>query len=223
MNGLAFGKRHQGKTTLALHLARQLDVTLCAFDINRQFHFSPDSAVSTEDDVRALLLAGEREIIFRPGLDVKADFEALSRALCDWQDLVILVDESSRLQGANWLHPWLDELIRRSDSERVHLIQTLHRPSDAANICRALASDWYIFHTTQPASLGCIADQCGREVAELAVSLGPREFVHWNDDRETFEQVTDPESWFESLSRPEAFALPQANGNGGDHARQVLQ
>jgi hypothetical protein len=59
VNGLVFGKRRRGKTTLTLHLARLLGLTNCVFDVNRQFRYAPEATVSTEDDLRALLLGGE--------------------------------------------------------------------------------------------------------------------------------------------------------------------
>ena len=213
MNGLFFGKRKRGKSTLSYHVALGLGLTVSIFDTNRQFKQSPESVVSDGGDLEALLHGGSELVIFRPGLDVRADFERFASTLWNWRDLVILLDENSRLQGGNWLNPWLDDFIRRSDSETVHLLQTLHRPSDAANICRALASDWFIFQTTQPASLAAIADQCGGEVAEKVTSLGVHEYVHYNDDSETWELVTDAASWFESLEAP-AFPIGRESFEG---------
>jgi hypothetical protein len=200
-NQLIMGKRLRGKTTLALYLARKLGLTICVFDINRQFDF-PAALVADRNDLEARLYEGADFIVFRPGLDIDAGFEEFAQGISSWRDLTILVDESSRLQGGNSLHPWLDEIIRRGRD--IHLLQTIHRPSDAANICRVLASDWYIFKTRQAASLACVADQCGGEVAEIVASLGEREYVHWNDDAETFEKVTDAAGWFELLAASEA-------------------
>lgn len=199
-NGLVMGKRGRGKTTLALHLARSLGLTVCVFDINRQFDF-PAALVADRNDLESRLYEGADFIVFRPGLDIDAGFEEFAQGISNWRDLTILVDESSRLQASNSLHPWLDEFIRRGRD--IHLLQTFHRPSDAANICRALASDWYIFQTRQPASLACVADQCGAEVAEIVSSLGAREYVHWDDDAETCERVNDAGTWFQSLSDSE--------------------
>ena len=197
MNGLLMGKRGRGKTTLALHLARSLGLTVCVFDINRQFDF-PAEIVTDRNDLESRLYDGAAFIVFRPGLDIDAGFEEFARGVSNWRDLTVLIDESSRLQASNSLHPWLDEFIRRGRD--IHLLQTFHRPSDAANICRALASDWFIFQTRQPASLACVADQCGGEVAEIVSALGEREYVHWNDDAEKWERVSDARGWFELLA-----------------------
>jgi hypothetical protein len=213
VNGLVFGKRRRGKTTLTLHLARLLGLTICVFDVNRQFRYAPEATVSTEDDLRALLLGGEPEIIFRPGLDVKAEFEIFAGVVNQFEAITTIVDEASRLQRASWIEPALDVFIRHYKFETNNLIQALHRPQDAATISREVATDWYFFRTKQPRSLEAIAEQTDQEVAEAVAALQEREYVHWSDDDETWEKVTAAGSWFERLEEAEPVLVGPAVEN----------
>jgi hypothetical protein len=136
-------------------------------------------------------------------VDVKAEFEIFARVVNQFEAITTIVDEASRLQRASWIEPALDTFIRHYKFETNNLIQALHRPQDAATISREVATDWYFFRTKQPRSLEAIAEQCEPEVAEAVAALQEREYIHWSDDAETWERVTDAASWFEPLEEAE--------------------
>lgn len=127
-----------------------------------------------------------------------------------FEAITTVIDEASRLQGASWIEPALDLFIRHYKFETNHLIQALHRPQDAATISRELATDWFFFRTKQARSLQAIAEQTDPEVSEAVAALQGREYIHWNDEEETWEKLADAAGWFESLEEAEPLLVGAA-------------
>lgn len=201
-SGICIGRRGQGKTTLALHIALTQGLGVAVFDPNSQFRAWPETTTADLEQFREMVLRGESLVIFRPGLSVKEDFEALANVLKGWLDYTFLIDEAWLLQGANWEEPMLGWLMRNADRERVKILQTVHRPTDASNVCRNLVTDWYIFCTRDRASLEVIADKCGPEVAEAVSRLEAKQYVHWDEEAQRLETSGPPSEWFRDMRRP---------------------
>jgi len=198
MNALVFGRRQQGKSTLAFALAEEKQLPVAIYDINAQFRAWPEEVVSDPSDF-ALKIEDSDLVIYRPESDPWEEFEPVADALWERDGYVLIVDEASQLQSPSAAHPKLDRLVRMCDAKTVHLIQTIHRPADAAVICRSLATDWYIFRTNQENDLKVIAERCGARVAQEAASIQPHEYVHWDDSAGIYTVCKRPDSWFRDI------------------------
>ena len=203
MNSLFFGRRQQGKSTLAFHLAQKAGLSIAVFDINAQFRAWPGVTFNNLDDVELCLLEGiERLLIYRPENDVEAEFSRLADLLWNRTDYTLLIDEASQVQVAARPHEKLGRLIRMGDARSINVLQTLHRPADSATLCRSLAHHWYIFRTTLETDLAVVAERCGAQAAEALQQLGAFEYVHWDDDLQKLEIVKNPGAWFVDLRHP---------------------
>jgi len=202
MNALIMGRRFQGKTTLALHLAHKHGGGIAIFDPRRMIRAWPESSTSNFRRFREMIESADHPlVVYQPVVDTEAEFSEFGEYLWTRTGLVIFVDEAALIQKAGKPNLILDRYVRTADQD-VWLIQTLHRPSDAAVTCRALASDWYIFRTHQENDLEAIVDRCGQEVADLARNLPQHHLIHWNDETATFELWQKPMEWYTDFSRP---------------------
>jgi hypothetical protein len=187
------GRRREGKTTLALHLALQNPGGVAAFDIRREYRGFPTAR--TAEEFSSLLDSVPRVVVYQPQFDLRSEFSAFALALWRRGFFTLLIDEASQLQTASGAHEWLDRFVRMADCS-VSLVQALHRPVDASVLCRSLATDWYIFRTTEPRDLEAVAERCGEEVARAASSLPHHHFVHFEVDAQRSNVCADPRSWF---------------------------
>jgi len=211
MNSLFFGRRQQGKSTLAFHLAQKAGLSIAVFDVNAQFRAWPESTYSNLEDFELALLEGlDGLLVYRPESDVDAEFSAFADLLWSRKDYTLLLDEASQLQTAGRPHEKLGRLIRMGDARAVNVFQTLHRPADSATLCRSLAHHWYVFRTTLESDLAVVAERCGAGAAEAVQQLGPFEYVHWDDDEQKLEVVKDAGTWFVDIRIP----LPRQASEG---------
>ena len=212
-NSLIFGRRAQGKSTLAFSLAQLAGLSIVVFDVNAQFGCVPPDAVLTNPDDFELFLTDPPGslVAYRPESDVEEEFTGFADLLWPRHGYTLIIDEASQIQSPGRAHPRLDRLVRMGSRQGVNLIQALHRPTDAATICRSLARHWYVFRSRQQTDLDVIAERCGPAVAETAGALGEHEYVHWDDDREVSEVVKDAGSWFVDID-----AAPQVEPEGED-------
>lgn len=208
---LVIGKRGQGKTTLAVYLARKSD---------RRFIFDPRAMIAPSRDgfvvqgSSTVIMQGVdqvvehdegmREIVVRPSLDVQASFNALVNELYQWLKaepyarFTLLVDEIRFIKDLQTPH--FEWLLRCSQPDRVHVILTCHRPTDIPTDIRAIADNWLVFRMTQEHDLKTLAER-SQAAARAARSLGPREFVHWDDAAGEHALFRRPDKWFVPLAR----------------------
>ena len=139
--------------------------------------------------------------VYRPQRDVWGEFDAFAECLWRKKGFTLFIDEASQLQSPGQAHQWLDRFVRMCPSRDVHISQTMHRPRDAATICRSLATDWYIFRTTLQSDIDIIAERCGDEMAAQVAAFpeGSHHVLHWDDAAAEGELLTEPAEWFESL------------------------
>jgi hypothetical protein len=202
LTGLFFGRRGEGKTTAALHLALALPGGIAIFDLNRRFERWPASTTSDLGIFANWVTSSEERIlIFRPESDVEGEFSGFAEILWGREGFTLLLDEASQLQTSARAHLWLDRFVRMAPRETIHILQTMHRPADAATICRALADDWYIFRTVRQIDLNVLENECSPAVREAAekFSDGSHRLVHWDDAHGRMEIWQDPREWFEPL------------------------
>lgn len=178
MLAVILGRRRQGKSTLALSLARSRKKTIIVFDPNDQFN-----ALPVITDVQAFMETSTAESVARivPG-DPLADWEQLAAELDGgfwrWGEYVLILDEASMLMSPYKLNAALERYARTSPKD-VDLILTTHRMVDIHNLFRSLATDWYIFHQHLDRDLELIADNMGADVAARTMQLANYHLVHF--------------------------------------------
>lgn len=186
MNTLIYGKRRQGKSTLALALAMSEHPVTVVFDPNDQF---PN--IERISDMESWLGNSRREtsdgkpilVVGRVGPidtgEVSIEFGLFMNHLWEERDISIIVDEAHMLQGSNSLDPNLDRLNRRSAAS-VLAIQTTHRIVDAHPDSRYHADDVYFFYAYLPRELKTIRENFGEDVALEVPKLKPFQVIHWH-------------------------------------------
>lgn len=197
-HAIIWGRRLQGKSTLALALAisaRRSPIII--FDPCSQFEYFPVEPSAVQGI--------ERETpIFR--VPVVEDPEtAFQRLMTDldggvwrYEDYTLVLDETSLLQRPQAIHPALARLIRMGPDE-ITVIQTLHRPSETHATVRALATDFFFFQTYIQRDLDVISDNYGADVAEAVFRLKRHECLHWwlqPGGEPAWSVWTDPARWF---------------------------
>lgn len=205
---LIFGRRRQGKSTLALRLATAMHQRVIVFDPNNQFLLVP--AVATLQEFAAWIDDEEAApvIRFTPEVgEIEDDFDAICALLWPLGNYALIVDEASCVQDSHGISPALERLVRQAPRDGfknnagqpvdVTVIQTLHRPGDAHNICRALATDHIYFSTTHERDKEVIRKQFGDDAAAATSTLPRHHCVHmFNEDgTEVFSVWNQPEDW----------------------------
>jgi len=204
---LDIGRRGQGKTTLALYLARKS---------TRRFVFDPRGLVEQTPGIRlktsspTLISQGVDqvvdgdvpELILTPTLEPQKAFNALLNELYEWlkrdpkASFALVVDELRFLPDLET--DQFEWLLRCSQPDRVHVILTCHRPADIPVNIRAIADQWLIFRVTQEHDLKVISERSER-AAKAVRYLEKREFVAWDDATGEFKVFRRPDQWFVPL------------------------
>lgn len=196
-HAVIWGRRRQGKSTLAMALAWAQQVRpVIIFDPCNQyarFPSNPDLERALEEDWPVIRIV--------PG-DVLEDWESLMAILdggeWTWRDYTLLIDEASMIQKPQSLNDSLARIIRQSPDD-VHVIETLHRPSETHPTVRALASDAFFFQTYLQRDLQVIAGTYGQNVADQVAILGRYEVLHFwiaEGGAPQFRVWQDPQLWY---------------------------
>lgn len=205
MNTTIYGKRRQGKSTLALALATTWHNRVVVFDPNDQFPILRSISVGELSAwVDAHPENGSYQFI-RVGPfdteDVPDEFNNFSAALWERRDLSIIIDEAHMLQGNNSLDPNLDRWNRRSTAD-VAVIQTTHRIVDAHPDSRYHADNVFFFYADLSRELKTIRENFGDRTAMLVPKLHPHQVVFWTKavgGRPVAEVWPDGNEWFINL------------------------
>jgi len=198
-----------------MFLATSKSKGIVIFDPNCQYKIG-QSFEHVDDLMNAIAENPNGIFVYRPmGKNVEEDFDAFSEQLWKRGNFTVIIDEAHNLQKANYLNPWLNKWTRQAPTEAdapftVHIIQTMHRPSDSNGLCRSQATDFYFFRTTLPRDLEVVEDQCGIEVAEMLPNLPQHHFVHYNVDTEETHLVDTPDVWLIDL-RPKKTEMETVN------------
>lgn len=215
-HAVIWGRRRQGKSTLALALALASGrKPVVIFDPCEQFRNFASGGPGDLALIENALVRGEPEIVrYRVMGDPESEFSHLMELLDGgnwaWGDYSLIVDESSQLQRAQGFHPAIARLIRQAPDD-VLVVQTLHRPSETHPTVRALCTDYFFFQTFLQRDLEVIAGNYGPEVARAVSRLAPYEVLHfWLGDTGApkWKVWNDPKLWFVDLrSRDESEVL----------------
>lgn len=216
MIALCIGRKEQGKTTLAYHLAYPFP-TRIIFDPRE--HFFTSSTQIEEGSELYDHLDDKAEIIIKPADHYPEQFEIVCDQLRHWvrdnheEEFALLIDEAYDIKTPEYMPASLDWLMRKTKRKQTRIIFTAHRPVDISTDIRALSDNWLIFQSTQEHDLRIIAERCGREVADEVQKLRPREFINWDDSIGTWTKFMDPRAWYMSLSRKETDDARTASAN----------
>lgn len=183
---LIIGRKGQGKTTLAYHMARKYSA-LAVFD-PRGLVRRPGAAIArTVDGCSAgfdALAAGDvRELVYTPADPFRASFPHFAGELRRWiaedrgRELAVLVDE---LSFVTLTDDDFDHVMKACDETRQHFFLTCHRPADVPTSVRALADYWWLFAIHQEHDLAVIAERCSPAAAAAARELTGRTVISWN-------------------------------------------
>jgi hypothetical protein len=206
---LDIGRRGQGKTTLALFMARRA-ARRFIFDPRGLVEQTPGDRLKTSSPttiaqgVDRVVDDQVPEIVITPTLEPQTAFNALINELYEWlkrepkASFTLVIDELRFLPDLETAQ--FEWLLRCSQPDRVHIILTCHRPADIPVNIRAIADQWLIFRVTQEHDLKVIAERSPRAAA-VARHLQKREFVAWDDAEGDYKVFKRPDQWFVPLGQ----------------------
>jgi hypothetical protein len=209
-----FGRRSQGKTTLAVYSLDKVD-RRAVLDprrlIRRPGAIVLQSAARLSEAFDALAAGEVDEIVYSPTENHRQAFERFSLELKRWileypdLEIAVLIDEASFYEVLDPRAPPSQRapfmyVLKASDVDLVHIVITCHRPSDLAPDIRALMNRWCLFRTTQEHDLAVIRERCTAVVCDVVTTLEDRQFVAWNDDDASAEVNRAPFVWYSELS-----------------------
>lgn len=225
MNIICCGRREEGKTTLAIFLARQRHSGVIVFD--------PRSMVSGlsvygVDDLEEVIKDGlwrNRIISYR----FEGDAETELSELCDFLfpprftkgAFALVVDEAGLrdIQTANSISPALDRAVRqhptRPPEYAVTIVQTSHRLADFNGASKSLIDELFIFQTTSPRDLIALEEHThSTGLVEIVQTLPKHHCIRYkyarqDGDAEQWELWDDPNMWDIHVTTDSATELSQ--------------
>lgn len=208
-NSIFTGRRRRGKTTRAFDKARKDGSLAIVFDPKREFLGWPGTCKNVREVMDAID-SGYTVVIFHPD-NVEEDFTALANFVWamhefgmehKWQldknhkPIVFLVDEAHQLQSAQSINPTLKAIMQKARPEILVVFQTTQSPTYLYSASKIANSEYYFFYTTYIPDLERIAKTAGDDVALAVANLKQnRHYVWFSEDDQTYEIITDSESW----------------------------
>jgi hypothetical protein len=224
MNIICCGRREEGKTTLAIALAKQRHSGIVVFDPRAMVVGVPVYGV---DDLEDAIDEGVwREHIISYRFDSGDSAEELG-ALCDFMfpprftkgAFAFIVDEAgdNKIQTAHSIHPSLDRVVRQHPTRppefAVTVIQTSHRLADFNGATKSLLDELYIFNTSSPRDLLALEEHTQMpDLIPIVTTLPKHHCVRYKYSRQEegisqYEVWDEPEEWnvmATTISREEA-------------------
>jgi len=212
MNINICGRREEGKTTLAMYLARQRHKGIVVFDprgmIQGVVVYGPDEL----QDAIERKAWQQGPIVYRyDGADHKEQFGQVTEILFPPRfplgGFAFIIDEAGMMQGFNSIDENLARVVKQHPTfpanEAVTVIQTNHRLSEFNGTCKALMNELYIFQTTHPRDLDALAEHTDgqQEISEAVKALPRHCCVRYKYGRQAegisqWELWNDPSVWY---------------------------
>lgn len=190
----------QGKTTLAMSLARKFGPGIVTWDprhmIDGVICWGPDELYNAM--VNGAYAHGP--LVYRfDSRDIISEFSHLCSVIFPPRfslgHFTLVVDEAAQLQRSNWIHPELDRAVRQHPRS-VNIIQTTHSLQDWFRSSRDLVSDLYTFSLMGKSLDACISfTDAGDDEREIIRNLGNHCYAHWDHASANWEVCNDPASW----------------------------
>lgn len=203
-NEIVCAFKNQGKSTLALHLAREKHKPIIAYDEHEVFSDVGD-VVADLDELESRLEYVKRDdllVYIPPGENEKEEFNEFCARIWKPKNCVILIDEASYIQTPGYAPKYLKKLIRLNEERyNVDIIQATHRPTDLSQISRSQSWEWYMLYTPDPRDIEVIRERWGDEVAAAVQGLkwNSHHYIHASATMQTYRIDTDSEKWHEKL------------------------
>lgn len=181
MLAVIIGRRRQGKSTLALALAKAQRRTTVVFDPNDQYGNLERVGIEALD---GWLQDAPADAVVRivPEPPVEDAWHRLADVLDggSWRyaDYVLVLDECSMLMNPNYVDPALERYARTSPAD-VDVILTTHRPRDVHSLLRALATDTFVFQTTLARDVQVLRENYGDALAQAVQRLPQYHVAHY--------------------------------------------
>jgi hypothetical protein len=202
----------EGKTTLALYLAREWANGVVVWDPRHRI----TGAVYVQDAEELEDAIQQKEwqkglIIYRPdGLRIEEQFDEMCGVLFTpverFDHFALVIDEASQMQSAHRISERLSQAVRQHPRS-VLIIQTTHSLQDWHRASKDLTSDVYSFRL-RGRSLQALMDFCDgdKELEQQVKSLPHHHCVRINleaGEEEEIETLDDPTEWFSPDSKIE--------------------
>ena len=207
MNTLVCGRMKEGKTTLALYLAREWANGVIVWDPRHRI--SGAIYVCDADELEDAIQQQEWKkglIIFRPdGLRIEEQFDEMCSVLFTpverFDHFALVVDEASGMQSAHRISPRLSQAVRQHPRS-VLIVQTTHSLQDWHRASKDLTSDVYSFRL-RGRSLDALMEFCDgdKEMENQVKNLPLHHCIRINleateDGEEEITLLDDPQEWY---------------------------
>lgn len=210
-NIICCGRREEGKTSLAVWIAKQRHTGIIVFDPRAMVVGVPVYGV---DDLEEVIQDGtwkDHVISYRFEGGIDAEFDNLCGFLFPPRftkgAFCLVVDEagSRDIQTFNSIHPALDRAVRQHPTKppefAVTIIQTSHRLADFHGASKSLMDELYIFQTTSKNDLKALEDHTqDPELIEVVRHLPKHHCVRYlyarqEGDDPQWELWNNPKAW----------------------------
>ena len=228
MNIICCGRREEGKTTLAMFLARKHHKAVFAFDprgmIDGVIVYGSDDL---EDAIEAKAW-NDGPIIYRfDDGDDNTAFDEMSSVLFPPNftkgGFSVVVDEAGRIQNAHGINESFVRAIKQHPTnpprESVSIIQTNHRLAEFNGACKSLMNELYIFQTTYDLDLRTLEAHTGLvQMNEIVKNLPQHHCVRYlygrQPNNQQYEIWNEPLVWYSDIKRvPSAHFSQQSNSD----------
>lgn len=226
-NIICCGRREEGKTSLAVSLAKQRHSGVIAFDPRAMIVGVPVYGV---DDLEEVIQDGTwKEHVISYRFD-SGDVDCELENLCDFLfpprftkgAFCLIIDEagSRKIQTYNSIHPALDRAVRQHPTRppefAVTIIQTSHRLADFHGASKSLMDELYIFNTSSPRDIAALEEHTQMpEVVEIVRTLPKHHCVRY-----LYARQEEGEPQFELWDKPEMWYIPATNSSGANEPAQ---
>lgn len=166
MNILVCGRMKQGKTTLAIYLAKQWAFGVVVWDPRNMIETVPENVVHDPDELEDAIkekrwrngLIVYRPLSLEPGDEFAAMCEMLFTPADRFEHFAIVVDEASQMQSSHSIQPYLSLAVRQHPRSAL-IVQTTHSLQDWHRASKDMMSRLYCFRL-QGRSLEAVVDYC---------------------------------------------------------------
>jgi hypothetical protein len=210
MNINIVGQREEGKTTLALYLARQHNPAVIVFDprgnIEGAVVWGPDEM---EQAIQERVYEDEPIVYRYDSEDPDEEFSDFCMVLFPPRfprgGFSVVIDECNMLQNANSIHPALRRAIKQHPTKpperSVAIIQTTHVLGEFNSKSRSLMNELYMFRIQGVRDLKVVEEHTGnQQVAEIVKNLPQHHCVRYLYSRQAegkpeYYVWSDPTVW----------------------------